>query len=328
MRARSYRLKIGRPPAEGFVTVRDFGREPEPMLFSHRTTARALLLLLAIGVFPGTARAASVPPVTAFPVVGTVSYIDDFGAPRPQGPHEGNDVMSVRHQPAIAFEAGRVQKWHSSGRTGTCMLYLHGRSGMTYVYIHLNNDLGAGNDNNGGCRNGVSWAPGLKSGQWVKRGQLVGFVGDSGDANGLQPHLHFEVRRPGGAAIDPYRFLKRSVKLLYPRPAAVGDGIDLVLAGATVVQKTSNTITVRTKRILQSRPDLAYGFARKVTMAVPSGATIRRKSDSGSLTAAGLASARVGEKVRLRTATFTPDWNTQRARASAISVNLLVLYGS
>jgi hypothetical protein len=269
-----------------------------------------------------------VPPVTAFPVVGNVSYIDDFGAPRHQGPHEGNDVMSVRHQPAIAFEAGRVQKWHSSGSTGTCMLYLHARSGMTYVYIHLNNDLGPSNDNNGGCRNGVSWAPGLKSGQWVKRGQLVGFVGDSGDANGLQPHLHFEVRKPSGAAIDPYPFLKRSVKLLYPRPAAVGDGVDLVLAGATIVQKTSDTITVRTKRILQSRPDLAYPLVRKVTLAVPSGATIRQKSDSGRFAPAGLASAQAGEKVRLRTTSFTPDWNTQRARASSLAVDMLVLYGS
>ena len=266
--------------------------------------------------------------MTAFPVVGNVSYIDDFGAPRTQGPHEGNDIMSVRHQPAIAFEAGRVEKWHSSGRTGTCMLYLHGRSGMTYVYIHLNNDLGADNDNDGGCRNGVSWARGLKSGQWVKRGQLVGFVGDSGDANGLQPHLHFEVRRPSGVAIDPYRYLKRSVKLLFPRPAATSGGVDLVLAGATVVDKGAGTITVRTKRILQSRPDLEYGLVRKVTLAVPTGATIRRKSDAGSLTAAGLASATPGEKVRLRTTTFAPDWEAQRAGAGALTVDLLVLYGS
>jgi hypothetical protein len=298
------------------------------MLFSHRTTARGLPLLLAAGVFTGTAHAASVPPITAFPVVGNVSYIDDFGAPRSQGPHEGNDVMSVRHQPAIAFEAGRVEKWHSSGRTGTCMLYLHGRSGMTYVYIHLNNDLTADNDNNGGCRNGVSWAPGLKSGQWVKRGQLVGFVGDSGDANGLQPHLHFEVRRPSGAAIDPYRYLKRSVKLLFPRPASVSSGVDLVLAGATVVQKTADTITVRTKRIIQSRPDLDYVFVRKITLAVPSGATIKRKSDAGSLTATGLASARVDEKVRLKTTSFTPGWQTQRAGAGALAVDVLLLYGS
>src|SRR4029450_1530901 len=104
MRARSYRLKIGRPRAEGSVTVRHFGREPEPMLFSHRTTARAVFLLLAVGVFAGTANAAAeVPEVTAFPVVGNVSYTDDFGDPRPQGSHEGNDIMSVVQQPTVAL---------------------------------------------------------------------------------------------------------------------------------------------------------------------------------------------------------------------------------
>jgi hypothetical protein len=50
-------------------------------LKSHRTTARATLILLLLGVFAGTAQAASVPAVTAFPVVGNVSYIDDFGDP-------------------------------------------------------------------------------------------------------------------------------------------------------------------------------------------------------------------------------------------------------
>ena len=88
--------------------------------------------------------------------------------------------------------------------------------------------------------------------------------------------------------------LKRSVKLLFPRPVATSGDVDLVLAGATVVDTGAGTITVRTKRILQSRPDLEYGLVRKVTLAVPSGATIRRKSDAGSLTAAGLASATPG----------------------------------
>jgi hypothetical protein len=306
--------------------VPPFGREPEPMA-SHRTTARGLVLLLAIGVFSGTAHAASVPPVTAFPVTGNVSYIDDFGDPRPQGRHEGNDIMSVRHQPAIAFESGRVKKWVGSGSYATCMLYLHGKSGMTYVYIHLNNDLGPSNDNKGGCKNGVSWAPKLRSGQWVKRGQLVGFVGDSGDANGLQPHLHFEVRKPSGRAIDPYPYLNRATHLLFPRPRpALGD-VTLKLRGSKVLAKSESTITVMTKRIDVAVLGLSYVYRRKVTLAVPAEAEVERRGTSGSLSTTDVSSAQVGERARVTTTTFSPTWKTQRAGWGVLSVEKLLLLG-
>ena len=90
-----------------------------------------------------------------------VSYVDDFGDPRPQGRHEGNDIMAAKRSPVVAVEAGRVEKWGRSSRGG-CMLYLYGRSGTTYMYIHLNNDRTLKNDNRGGCRNGIAYAPGLE----------------------------------------------------------------------------------------------------------------------------------------------------------------------
>ncbi len=176
-------------------------------MLSHRTTARGVLLLLLIGAFTGTANA-GVPQVTAFPVVGNVTYTNDWHDPRPGGWHEGNDVMSVRHQPAVAFEAGWVEKWsHPKGAVPSCMLVLHGKSGMVYWYIHLNNDRGPHNDNDAGCSK--AYAPGLSYHDHVSRGQLVGFVGDSGDANGIQPHLHFEVHRPNGTPINPLRRLTK-----------------------------------------------------------------------------------------------------------------------
>src|SRR5207248_113958 len=100
----------------------------------------------------------------------------------------------------VAVESGTVQLWTTSATAG-CMLYLHGDSGTTYLYIHLNNDLTAHNDNRGSCVAGTAYAPGLKSGTHVAVGQLVGFVGDSGDANGIHPHLHFEVHPNDGAAV-------------------------------------------------------------------------------------------------------------------------------
>lgn len=275
-----------------------------------------------MGVFAGTAQAASVPALTAFPVVGNVSYIDDFGAPRPQGRHEGNDIMALRHQPAVAFERGRVEK-HVGSSMGTCMLYLHGASGMTYVYIHLNNDLGATNDNDGGCRNGVAYARGLTDGDWVRRGELVGYVGDSGDADGGMPHLHFEVRTPSGRAINPYAYLNTAKRLLYPRPAAT-DPIRLVLRRARVVSVGAGTLTVETRRIKVSSQSAGYALRWQVVLAVPPEAVVDQVTSAGRV-AADLASVSPGTVVRVSTSSFTPSWATQRAAAGVLSAGHITI---
>ena len=135
------------------------------------------------------------PQKLVFPVLGAVTYGDDFGQPRPGGTHQGIDIMATKRSLALAVEAGKVEFWKSSASAG-CMLYLHGASGTDYYYIHLNNDLSAKNDNRGKCVAGTAYAKGLKNGAKVMAGQPVGFVGDSGDANGLHAHLHFELH-PG-----------------------------------------------------------------------------------------------------------------------------------
>jgi hypothetical protein len=291
-------------------------------LGSHRTTARALLCLLFLAVSAGTAQAASVPDLTAFPVVGNVSYIDDFGAPRAQGPHEGNDIMSRRHQPAVAFERGTVEK-HVGSSLGTCMLYLHGRSGMTYVYIHLNNDLTMSNDNDGGCRNGVAYARGLTSGQTVRRGQLVGYVGDSGDADGGSPHLHFEIRMPSGRAIDPYTYLNKAKRLLYPRPASL-DAVSLALRDSKVLAVGDGTLEIRTARIRVAPKDWRYPFSRRVVLIVPADAIVERKTSDGPV-ATTLTQAAVGKIAHVWTEAFTPTWKTQRAHPGTLSVHRILL---
>jgi hypothetical protein len=289
-------------------------------LRSHRTTARALLFLLLLGLYAGTAQAASVPDVVAFPVVGNVTFTDDYADPRPQGWHQGNDIMGRRHQPAVAFERGRVQKHVSPGH---CMLYLHGASGMTYVYIHLNNDETARNDNTGGCRNGIAYAPGLQSGDHVRRGQLVGYVGDSGDANGIQPHLHFEIRTPSGSPINPYRHLLRAKHLLYPRPGRI-DPVRLTLRKAEVLEIGNDRIKVRTAVILLWPNGWRYRYQRRVVLAVPPDAVVERRTGDGP-SGASLTAAAEGKTARVWTKSFDPSWRTQRPRAGTLAVRRILI---
>src|SRR5262249_3404331 len=106
----------------------------------HRTTARRVLsLAVTIGLAAGTAGAVppKVPDNIIFPVVGPVTYTNDFGAPRAGGVHQGNDLMAPKRSPAVAAEAGTVKYWTTS-RSAGCMLYLYGESGTIYYYIHLN----------------------------------------------------------------------------------------------------------------------------------------------------------------------------------------------
>jgi hypothetical protein len=225
-------------------------------MFSHRTTARGLLAALLLGLAAGVAAAAPKPvPRLVFPVVGPVSYSDDFGAPRGQGGHQGNDLLAPRRALAVAAEGGTVKFWTTSSRAG-CMLYLYGDSGTTYLYVHLNNDVGDTNDNKGKCVAGTAYAPGLKSGAHVEAGEHIGYVGDSGDANGIQPHLHFEVHPGGGAAVSPYRYLRKARKLLYSTRA--DSPVQLSLTGKLVAVGDGRLqMTVSSLRIVPKGPTIA-----------------------------------------------------------------------
>jgi hypothetical protein len=245
---------------------------------SHRTTARGVLLLsLLLGV-AGAASAAvpkkGVVPTLIFPVAGAVTYTDDFGEPRPGGAHQGNDLLAAKKTPVVAVEPGKVKFWTTSAAAG-CMLYLYGDTGTTYMYIHLNNDLTMRNDNNGKCVPGVSYARGLKDGAKVQAGQLVGYVGDSGDANGIASHLHFEVHPNGGAAVSPYPYLQSAQKLLFF--AKTGTPFTLALTG-TVVTATDTSLTL-TVSLLQAFPmNLTLkNLTQRLTLSVPATAVIQQK---------------------------------------------------
>jgi hypothetical protein len=289
----------------------------------HRTTAAVLLVLLATWAWSATAGAAV--PNFVFPVVAKTTYTNDFGAPRWQGRHEGNDLMAAKRSPVVAVEAGRVVKWTTS-RSAGCMLYLYGRSGTMYMYVHLNNDRTKRNDNRGGCRNGIAYAPGLAKSQNVQAGQLIGYVGDSGDANGIASHLHFELHPNGGRAVSPFRRLNAARHLLFPRPPSSLRDIS-IRVGGTVVLTRENPARIR---IRVSRVRLSNGWmiapARNVTLALPPAAVVRRGTASGPSTAATLADVTAGQRVTAWTNVFTHNLTTAKADPPLLTVRDLLLW--
>ena len=176
------------------------------MLSTMKLPRRALTALTisasATGLLASPAAAAT--PVLTFPVEGTVSFIDSFGAPRSGGrTHAGSDLMAPKMRKLYAADAGVVTylKHDTTGISGN-MLIITADDGWKYTYIHLNNDRPGTDD--GANLYGQAFAPDIKKGVRVKAGQHVGYVGDSGNAENTGSHLHFEMHDPNGKLVNPY----------------------------------------------------------------------------------------------------------------------------
>jgi murein DD-endopeptidase MepM/ murein hydrolase activator NlpD len=129
----------------------------------------------------------------AFPVYGRASVADNFGAERaaPIVAHEGNDIFASFGAPVVAVAGGTVSRVGTLEISGN-RLWLTTPAGDAFFYAHLS-----------------AFSPAAVNGAKVKAGTVLGFVGNTGDAEPTPPHLHFEVH-PGGEeadAVDPYRIL-------------------------------------------------------------------------------------------------------------------------
>ena len=174
--------------------------------------AAAALLLMAIAD-PVPAAAAEPPggwnPDTGiyemlFPVDDPHSYSDTWGACRDgcSRAHEGTDIFGAKMTPVFAVAGGTVGWMNAQQGGNCCAMALEHDDGWTTYYIHLNNDTPGTDDGQG-----YGFAPGIATGVHVEAGELLGWVGDSGNAESTSPHVHFELHRPDGTKINPYPHL-------------------------------------------------------------------------------------------------------------------------
>ena len=136
-------------------------------------------------------------PEVRFPVdIGyDLPLINSWGFPRMPGTpdehwHEGIDIFAPAGTPLLAAERGVVTRT-GSGRLGGLTLWIKGESGANWYYAHL-----------------LDFAPGVEAGLAVEAGDIVGYVGNTGNAVSTPAHVHLELHPGGGEPVDPYPLLK------------------------------------------------------------------------------------------------------------------------
>ena len=141
-------------------------------------------------------------PAIAFPVLGPVSFVDDWHFARAGGDrvHEGLDMIGAYGQPLRAAFDGRVERIVSTnnGISGVS-IELRRVDDLRAIYRHVNNDTPGTTDDS--AIDAFRIHPGITEGTVVRAGQIIGYMGDTGNAVGV-PHLHFELRNPERIAGD------------------------------------------------------------------------------------------------------------------------------
>jgi murein DD-endopeptidase MepM/ murein hydrolase activator NlpD len=135
-------------------------------------------------------------PVQGVPRTGLLDTFDDA---RGQGRvHNAIDIMAPRNTPVLAAEGGRIAKLFTSNLGGLTIYQFDPTETYCYYYAHLDH-----------------YDPSLREGAQVAKGQVLAYVGSTGDASPEAPHLHFEITRlhPDkhwwqGDSINPYPVLR------------------------------------------------------------------------------------------------------------------------
>lgn len=148
------------------------------------------------------AQADGEPTLTCFPLApAEIRYDNTWGSARSGGRrHQGTDVMAPKGTVVMAVADGVVETLDTASGAGLYVRLVHDGGWETW-YMHLDNDTPGTDDGRGG--ESTAYAAGLAVGDEVVAGQIIGYVGDSGNAEWTGPHLHFEFHI-GGGATNPY----------------------------------------------------------------------------------------------------------------------------
>ncbi len=129
----------------------------------------------------------------AFPVKAPYSFVDTYLAPRAgYRRHEGVDIFAISGTPVYAVVNGVIEDKGVNPLGGNKLWVRSPGDNWRYYYAHLS-----------------GYGPGIGNGTRVRKGQVIGYVGNSGNAKTTPPHLHFESHVPSGAASNPYPILRR-----------------------------------------------------------------------------------------------------------------------
>ena len=155
------------------------------------TGAVDLPTAIALGVLPDMATL-GLPQISVFPTQGRCSFVDSWHDSRSGGRlHIGVDIVGPKGLAIYAVTDGTITKMYGAeSKLSGNALRLTAADATYFFYAHLD-----------------SFAPGITVGSVVKAGQIVGYMGASGNAGG-NSHLHFEIHPGGGEAVNPYPVVK------------------------------------------------------------------------------------------------------------------------
>lgn len=225
----------------------------------------------AKGAPPGDSESSATPPATTgpvvrqilFPVVGPVTFGDTFGACRSgcTRTHKGVDIFGTRLAPLVAVTDGTIVSVRRSALTlAGNMVTIRDDEGWYYLYLHLNNDSPGTDD--GSNPQGWILANRLRVGSRVKAGDVIGYLGDSGNAETVPAHVHFEIHPPGQGAINPTPSVQGAKDAGRVRPAAE------LASSAAGRAKQQATVTSWYQALMKRAPTSKEQFAWSDRMAV------------------------------------------------------------